>query len=138
MAISQQLIHMNWKCWLVKQNIEKLMKQVNGSVTGHSGWGSYQFHDYQTYGTGAYDWSSVMTMAEHGQGSGALGQTIHGINDQFPADSSIYNRGVSDRNSQKYYAIKSQTVLAVRAASQLGLQQDSRSNCLSAYASTAD
>lgn len=99
--------------------IESLMKQVKRSVTGHSGWGNYQFRDYQSYGDSARDWDVVLRMAELGQGSGALGQSINGISSQFPADRNTYNRGVSGASNQKYYALKSQTVLAARAASQL-------------------
>src|SRR5579872_6387262 len=57
-------------------NVENMMKQVNSSVTGTSGWGNYQFHDYQSYGSGAGDWSSVMKMVQDGGGSGSLGQAI--------------------------------------------------------------
>lgn len=102
-----------------QRDINNLMKQVNSNLTGHYGWGSYQTHDYQSYGGSASDWSNVMRMADVGHGDGALGQTINQVANQFPADRSAYNRGVSDVRSQQYYALKSQTVLAVRAASQL-------------------
>lgn len=102
-----------------QQNIEQLMKQVSGSVTGHSGYGTYQFQDYQSYGNGARDWSGVVNMAERGQGDGELGRMIGSITHDFPADRNTYNRGVSDPQAQRYYAVKSQTVLAARAASEL-------------------
>lgn len=103
----------------VQRDIDSLMKDMNGHMTGHSGWGNYQFHDYQSYGGEARDWANVMQMAEHGQGAGELGGMISGVSRQFPANTAIYNRGVSDANSQRYYALKSQTILAARAASQL-------------------
>jgi hypothetical protein len=102
-----------------QQNIESIMKQMNNDLTSHSGWGSYQFHDYQSYGDNARDWSSVMRMAENGQGNGHLGEMMNGIANQFSFERNTFNRGVTDLNSQKYYALKSQTILAVRAASQL-------------------
>lgn len=102
-----------------QQDIDSLMKQLNQNVTGHAGWGTYQFHDYQSYGNAASNWSQVMQMAQGGPSSGALGQTMSGMANQFPADSHSYNKGVSNLNSQKYYALKSQTILAIRAASEL-------------------
>ena len=39
-----------------QKEVEALMKQVNASVTGNSGLGTSQFHDYQSYGTN--NWSS--------------------------------------------------------------------------------
>lgn len=102
-----------------QQNIEGLMKQVHESVIGNYGWGNYQFHDYQSYGDHARDWNSVMHMAEGGHGDGALGEMMNDISNQFPSDRGSYNRSVSDANSQKYYALKSQTILAARAASEL-------------------
>lgn len=102
-----------------QKEIEKLMKQVNGDLTSHSGWGNYQSRDYQSYGGSARDWSGVMQMAEAGRGAGALGESMGGIANQFPSDPSTYNRGVADKRNQQYYALKSQTVLAARAASEL-------------------
>jgi len=99
--------------------IDKLMQQVNGDLTGHAGWGNYRSHDYQSYGGSASDWNNVMLMADSGRGSGALGETISKISHQFPADKNTYNRGIIDERNQQYYALKSQTVLAARAASQL-------------------
>lgn len=103
----------------VERDIDSLMKDMNKHMTGNSGWGTYQFHDYQSYGGSARDWNNVMQMAEHGQGSGELGTMIGGVSRQFPANTSIYNKGVLDANSQRYYAVKTQTILAARAASQL-------------------
>ena len=100
-------------------DIESLMKQVNGNLSGHSGWGTYQFHDYQSYGNSARNWSDVMHLAEGGGGSGALGQTVNAIANQFLIDKGSFNKGISNSTSQTYYAIQSQTVLATRAASQL-------------------
>ncbi|MHB1948757.1 MAG: type IV secretion system protein, partial [Gammaproteobacteria bacterium] len=102
-----------------QRDVNRLMKQVNDHLTGHSGWGTYQFHDYQSYGEGARDWSSVLRMAENGQGSGALGQVMGGLSKQFPSNSQAFNKGVSDSTTQKYYAVKARTILASRAASQL-------------------
>lgn len=103
----------------VERDIESLMKDLNGNMTGSSGWGTYQFHDYQSYGGSATNWSQVLDMADQGQGAGELGQMMGGLSHQYPIDRAAYNRGVSDRGSQQYYALKSQTVLAARAASQL-------------------
>jgi len=102
-----------------QKDIESLMRDVNHSVTGNSGWGNYQFHDYQSYGDSARDWSSVIRMAETGQGDGALGRMMNDLADQFPADGHTFNQGIMNTSSQHYYALKSQTVLAARAASQL-------------------
>jgi hypothetical protein len=102
-----------------QREVEGIMRQMNTYLTGHSGWGTYQFHDYQTYGESAHDWVSVLRMAEQGQGSGALGQVIGGIGNQFPANQNTFNSGIAEPQAQKYYALKSQTVLATRAASVL-------------------
>lgn len=102
-----------------QKDIDRLMQQVNDHLTGHAGWGSYQSHDYQSYGGNASDWSNVIQMADFGSGAGALGQTINLISKQFPIDKTNYNRGIMDERSQRYYALNSQTVLATRAASQL-------------------
>ena len=102
-----------------QRDIETLMREVRRGIVGNSGWGVYQFHDYQSYGASANQWSQVMQMANRGQGAGDLGRAISDVANQFPVDQSAYNRGVSDRHSQQYYALKSETVLAVRAASQL-------------------
>jgi hypothetical protein len=102
-----------------QKDIQGLMNQLNNHVTGHSGYGTYQFNDYQSYGNSAKDWSGVVSMAGRGQGDGALGQMMSSIVRDFPADSNTYNRGVSDPRAQQYYAMKSQTVIAARAASEL-------------------
>lgn len=102
-----------------QKEMQRLMDQINGNVTGHSGYGTYQFHDYQSYGSGANDWSNVINMAGHGHGDGALGGMIGSIARDFPFDSSAYNRGVSNPGTQRYYATKSQTTIAARAASEL-------------------
>ena len=99
--------------------MQHLMDKLNGDMTGHSGYGAYQFHDYQSYGSGANDWSGVIKMAERGQGDGALGEMIREISRDFPSDHDAYNRGISNPSAQRYYAEKSQTTIAARAASQL-------------------
>jgi len=102
-----------------QKEMQRLMDQVNGNLTSHSGYGTYQFHDYQSYGAGANDWNSVIKMAERGQGDGALGEMIGVISRDFPLDHSVYNRGISNPRSQRYYTAKSQTTIAARAASEL-------------------
>ncbi|MHB1222276.1 MAG: type IV secretion system protein, partial [Gammaproteobacteria bacterium] len=102
-----------------QKDIEMLMRQVDDSMHGHSGWGGYQFHDYQSYGIDASDWSRVMKMGDSGYGSGVLGQTMRGLSNEFPVDRKTYNGGITNSTNQKYYALKSQTILAARAASQL-------------------
>lgn len=102
-----------------QKDMQKLMNQLNGNMTGHSGFGTYQFHDYQSYGAGAKDWSGVINMAEHGRGEGALGAMMASITSDFPSDTATYNRGVSNPGAQRYYATKSRTTIAARAASEL-------------------
>jgi len=102
-----------------QKEMQRLMDQINGNMSGHSGYGSYRFIDYQSYGAGANDWSSVINMAERGHGDGALGGMISSIARDFPSDSSAYNRGVRNPRAQRYYATKSQTTIAARAASEL-------------------
>jgi hypothetical protein len=102
-----------------QKDIESLMRDVNRSVTGNSGWGTYQFHDYQSYGDSANDWANVMRMAENGRGEGELGQMMGDLSSQFPADRSVFNRSVQQDKQQKYYALQTQTILAARAASHL-------------------
>ena len=102
-----------------QQDIENLMKEVHGSMIGNFGWGTYNVHDYQSYGSGAENWSSVMSMTGSGSGSGALGQVVNNLSSQFPINTTDYNKGVTITTNQQYYAVKSQTVLAARAASQL-------------------
>lgn len=102
-----------------QKGIEKLMQQVDGNLRGHSGWGTYQFHDYQSYGDGARDWAGVMHMAENGRGKGELGETLQNISTQFPANQAVFNQGITGTSNQKYYAVKTRTILAARAASEL-------------------
>lgn len=102
-----------------QKDIQGLMDQVNHNLRGHSGYGNYGFHDYQSYGMDAGDWVDVIRMAERGQGNGALGKVIHKMSREFPIDQYAFNRAVSNVSAQRYYAMKSGTVLAARAASQL-------------------
>jgi len=102
-----------------QQHIDGLIQELNGHMTGSRGWGTYQFHDYQSYGDGASDWGSVINMANQGHGTGELGSMMGNLSNQFPANANSYNQSVSNQIHQKYYALKSQTVLAARAASQL-------------------
>lgn len=102
-----------------QMDIDVQLKQLNSYVSGNAGWGTYRFHDYQSYGGSADDWSRVVQMAAQGSGSGDLGGAIGGLANQFPIHQDIYNQGVSDPASRQYYAVKSGTVLAARAASQL-------------------
>lgn len=99
--------------------MKKLLDQIDSNMTGHSGYGNYQFHDYQSYGSDAKDWSTLMVMADRGHGGGELGQIMRSVSREFPSDRYSYNRGVSDPQVQRYYAVKSKTMLAARAASQL-------------------
>lgn len=102
-----------------QNDMQKLMDQMNGNMTSHSGYGTYQFHDYQSYGAGGKDWAGVIGMADRGHGDGALGGMIGSIARDFPSETSTYNRGVSNPRAQRYYATKAQTTLAARAASEL-------------------
>src|SRR5579872_4363258 len=102
-----------------QHDIDSLMRGVNSGIVGHSGWGTYQTHDYQSYGDSAIDWNNVMRLAESGGGSGDLGGAISSIANQFPINQSQFNKGINNPTQQQYYALQSQTVLATRAASQL-------------------
>jgi hypothetical protein len=102
-----------------QKDIEKLMNELNHDFVSHSGWGSYQSQDYQSYGLGADNWLGAMQMANSGGGSGALGKILDDLHTQFPMDSNAFNQGVSDKVSQKYYSLQSQTALVARAASEL-------------------
>jgi hypothetical protein len=118
-GIQANLLHVQGLSLAAQQDIDNLMQEVNGHMVGNSGWGTYQFKDYQSYGEAARDWSNVMRMAENDQGSGELGGMINTLGSQFPSNPNIFNKGINDADSQKYYALQSQTVLATRAASQL-------------------
>jgi hypothetical protein len=102
-----------------QRNVQSLVQEMNKSVIGHSGWGNYQFHDHQSYGGGAGDWANVMRMAEAGGGQGELGNMLNELSGQFPANRSLFNRGIHDDKQQQYYALQAQTILAARAASHL-------------------
>jgi hypothetical protein len=102
-----------------QRDIDNLMRNVNSNISGNSGWGTFRLHDYSSYGESSRDWSSVIAMADSGNSSGELGQMIRAIVNQFPIDKSTFNRGITDSRTQVYYALKSQTILATRAASQL-------------------
>ena len=102
-----------------QRDIDSLIKELNSHVTGNSGWGSYQYHEYQSYGDNARGWAQVLEMAEKGKSSGVLGGVITDIAQQFPIDSESYNLGATNATNQQYYALKAQTVLSSRAASQL-------------------
>lgn len=109
------MLNMQQDILVSQKDIESLMKQVNASVTGKSGWGSYQFHDYQSYGDGANNWANVLRMIQSGGGSGSLAQVVSNIANQFPIDSDAF----SNAQNKKYYTAEAQTILATRAASQL-------------------
>lgn len=102
-----------------EKDMQRLVDQMHSSVTGHSGYGTYHFHDYQSYGDGAKNWSDVMKMAGNGRGDGALGEMIASIANDFPSDTDAFNRGVNNRSAQQYYEKKSRTIMAARAASEL-------------------
>jgi hypothetical protein len=119
LAANNQMLGIDQELLRSQKDINNLMKQVNAHLTSHSGWGTYQFHDHQSYGGRANDWSGVMHMAEHGNGDGQLGKEVGGLSKQFPADRDAYNGSIKSTNQQKYYALKSQTVLAARATSTL-------------------
>lgn len=102
-----------------QQDISQMMHELNSNVTGHSGWGSYNTHDYQSYGNNADSWNKVIGMAESGEHHGEVGQVMQALSRQFPIDSATYNHGVNDSTSQLYYKQQAQTVLAARATSQL-------------------
>jgi len=102
-----------------QRDIDNLMRNVNSNISGNSGWGAFRLHDYSSYGDSAHEWSSVIIMADSRNGGGELGQMIVRLGNQFPIDKSSFNRGVRDSRTQAYYALKSQTILATRAASQL-------------------
>lgn len=102
-----------------QRDVQTLVREVNKSVIGHSGWGNYQFHDYQSYGGGAENWASVMRMAEAGRGEGELGSMMGDLSIQFPAEREVFNRSIHDEKQQHYYAMQAQTILAARAASHL-------------------
>jgi hypothetical protein len=102
-----------------EKEMQRLMGKINSSVTGHSGYGTYQYQDHTSYGAGAKDWSSVISMADHGRGDAALGDMMASIRRDFPSDVEAYKQGVSRPESQRYFATKSQTTLAARAASEL-------------------
>lgn len=119
LSVNNQMLGTDQEILRTQKDINSLMKQVNAHMTSHSGWGTYQFHDYQSYGGSSQNWSSVLQMAERGSGEGQFGSTVEGISKQFPADLDTYNSSIQSENHQKYYALKSQTVLAARAASTL-------------------
>ncbi|MEO8400578.1 MAG: type IV secretion system protein [Gammaproteobacteria bacterium] len=100
-------------------DIEGLMKQVSNHMAGNSGWGTYQFHDYQSYGAGAHTWGDVQRMVKNGGGGSQLGQAINAISNQFPSNNALFNKGITDPRTQTYYSLQSQTILAARAASQV-------------------
>jgi hypothetical protein len=102
-----------------EKDMQRLVNEMHSSVTGHSGYGTYQLHDFSSYGAGANDWVSVIKMANQGRGDGALGEMIASITRDYPADIEVFNHGISNTQSQRYYAMKSQTTLAARAASEL-------------------
>lgn len=102
-----------------QEEMQKLLGQLNNNTTGHSGYGNYQFHDYQSYGDGAKNWTNVIDMAEHGHGDGAFGEMIGSVSRDFPSDRNAYNQGVTNPYAQRYYATKSHTTIVARAASEL-------------------
>src|SRR5579862_2919002 len=75
-----------------QQHIDRLMQELNGHMTGNRGWGTYQFHDHQSYGDSAHDWSSVINMANQGNGTGEFGSMIGNLSGQFPASTNSYNQ----------------------------------------------
>ncbi len=102
-----------------QQDIAGLMRQVNAAMNGHSGWGTYQAHDYQSYGQGATSWTELSRTIQSGGSTGQLGQVVTGLAREYPIDAHSYSGGVSNPTSRAYYTTQSQTIVAARAASQL-------------------
>jgi hypothetical protein len=88
-------------------------------MSGHSGWGTYQYHDYQSYGAGANTWTALAQTIKTGGNAGQLGQVITGLVREFPIEAQTFSKGITDPSSRAYYASQSQTIVAARAASQL-------------------
>lgn len=118
-SIEGNIQNIDTEIWQSQLDIENLMKSVNGSLTGSSGIGTYHFHDYQSYGAGADNWTAVMQMIKGGGSSGDLGRTINSLANQFPINEADFNKGVSDPASRQYYLMQAQTIYAARASSQL-------------------
>ncbi len=102
-----------------QKEVENLLRGVNESMIGHSGWGDYQSHDYQSYGNGSSNWNDVLIMAQVGRGDGDLGSVMGNLANQFPSDEDVFNHAVNEKRNQQYYALQTQTILAARATSQL-------------------
>lgn len=101
-------------------NIKELDEDIKKALTGHFKWGTFEVkNDQQSYGSNAQDWSSVLRLSQQGGGNGALAQTIKPLAKEFPINTALINKSISDPVTQKYYALQAQTVLAARAASQL-------------------
>jgi len=100
-------------------DIDNLTSSLKDAMTKTNGWGQYKLQDFQSYGAGGANWSDVLNMAKSGGGSGALGQVMSGVSQEFPSNQPLINKVVTDSTTQNYYAEQSQTVVANRAAGQL-------------------
>ncbi len=103
----------------IQNTIEGLTDQIQAAVSGQSGWGRWQFKDYQSWGENTDRWESILHMAGNGGNLSLLGQTLHSLAKEFPVNTPLYNRVNPNKTDQAYYALKAKTALAARAASQL-------------------
>lgn len=103
--------------------ISGTLDQQLEAMTGTNKWGTQNFTDFQTWGSGADNWQNVLNMAQSGGNSSLLGQEMQQIANQFPINTSLYNSINPNTTDQNFYALQSQTALAARAASQLGFDK---------------
>ena len=93
-------------------------KEIASDAEGHYGWSNFKFKDYQSYGTGGGDISSLFNLAKQGGGSSSIGSSIDQLSKDFPINTNTINQVITDPQTQKYYTLKAETTLANRAASQ--------------------
>lgn len=107
-----------------QSDIASLTGKVQGDMTGSYGWGTNGFQDFQSWGSDATNWNSVISVAQNG-GSGSsseLGQmmqTIQNSPNQVVFNPNAFQQTDSNTNDENYYAMQAQTTIAARAASQV-------------------
>lgn len=103
----------------IQDTIQRLNRQIQEAVSGQSEWGHWQYTDYSSWGENTDHWNDVLNMAANGGNNSQLGRTLRSLAREFPVDTALYNRVNPNNTDQKFYALKSKTALAARAASQL-------------------
>jgi hypothetical protein len=118
-SIAAQIQGYQFQMTGIQETIQRLNRQIQEAVSGQSEWGHWQYTDYSSWGENTDHWSDVLNIAANGGNNSQLGRVLRSLAQEFPVDTTLYSHVNPNKTDQKFYALKSKTALAARAASQL-------------------